>query len=436
MDSLGLAAAGGTLGILLSFQGVRLFIAAAPANLPRLNKADVSLPILMAAAGLSILTALLFGLFPALRAMRVDPQSAMQSNAGRLANARDGQRIRHLLVGGQIAFTVALLIVTGLLLRSFSRLLNQQRDFDADHIALAEVHLFNSQYGDTQPQAAAARTAFIDRALAGIARLPGVKSVAVTSQMPLTGEIWVNGIERPEHPLPPEQEPNANMRWVSPEFASTLNIPLLSGRDLAAADRNHPKNVLISQQTALAAWPGEDPIGKTFQSGPTRDYTVVGIVANARVNDLKQTANMVYVPYWESAVESFLSCAWRSTGFCDGRFDPPNHLEHRPSGPDPNREVTERAGQRLGGHRTISDLGSGKLRLDGAAAGTCWRLRGHGIHRFASAAGIRYPHSARERARRTYPARPAGGYCPGVRRGIRWTGARFGSGTVGRKPAL
>jgi ABC-type antimicrobial peptide transport system permease subunit len=93
MDSLVLAAAGGTLGILLSFQGVRLFIAAAPANLPRLNEAHVSLPILMAAAGLSILTALLFGLFPALRAMRVDPQSAMQSNAGRLANARDGQRI-------------------------------------------------------------------------------------------------------------------------------------------------------------------------------------------------------------------------------------------------------------------------------------------------------------------------------------------------------
>jgi predicted permease len=300
MDSMVLAAAGGALGILLSFQGVRLFIAAAPANLPRLNEAHVNSPALMAAAGMSILTALLFGLFPALRTMRIDPLSAMQSNPGRLANTRDGQRLRHLLVGGQIAFTVVLLIVTGLLLRSFSRLLNQQRDFDADHIALAEVHLFNPQYGDTQPQAETARTGFIDRALAGIARLPGVKSVAVTSQMPLTGEIWINGIERPEHPLPPEQEPNANMRWVSPEFAGTLNIPLLRGRDLTAADRDHPKNVLISQQTALAAWPGEDPIGKTFQSGPTKDYTVVGIVANARVNDLKQTSNMVYVPYWEN----------------------------------------------------------------------------------------------------------------------------------------
>ncbi len=300
MDSLVLAAVGGALGILLAFHGVRLFIAAAPANLPRLNQAHVSLPILVGAAGLSTLTALLFGLFPALRAMRVDPLSAMQSNPNRMANTHDGQRIRHLLVGGQIAFTVVLLIVTGLLLRSFSRLLNQRRDFDADHIALAEVHLFNPQYGDTQPQSVAARTGFIDRALAGIARLPGVKSAAVTSEMPLTGETWVNGIERPEHPLPPEQEPNANMRWVSPEFASTLNIPLLRGRDLTAADRNHPRNVLISQQTALAGWPGEDPLGKTFQSGPTKDYTVVGIVGDARINDLKQTENMVYVPYWEN----------------------------------------------------------------------------------------------------------------------------------------
>ena len=298
MDSVLLAAAGGALGMGMAFSGVKLFVATAPANLPRLNQAHVSLPVLIIASGLSIFTALLFGILPALRAMRVHPQAAMQSSSSRVASSREGQRTRHLLVAGEVAFTVVLLILTGLLVRSFSHLLTQQRDFDTDHVSLAEVHLSNPQYGDSQDTATSIRSAFIDRALTSLSQLPGVRSAAMTSEMPLTGDTWVDGIVRADHPLPYDQQPNANMRWVSPDYARTLRIPLLRGRDLSADDRNHPTNVLISQRTAQAAWPGEDSVGKTFKAGDTT-YTVVGVVADARVNDLKATANMVYLPYWD-----------------------------------------------------------------------------------------------------------------------------------------
>jgi predicted permease len=300
MDSLLLALGGGALGILLSFTGVRLFIAAAPANLPRLNEVHVSWLALLAAAGLSMMTALLFGLLPALRSIRVDPQQAIQANSTRIANPREGQRARHLLVGGEVACTMVLLIVTGLLVRSFSRLLTQERDFDASHITLTGVSLATPRYGNSPDEAGAVRATFIDRVLADLGRLPGVESVAMTSEMPIAGETWVSYIVRSDHPLPPGREPTANIRWVSPSYVSTLKIPLLSGRDLQPSDQNHPTNVLISEQTARAAWPGEDPVGRTFEVDGETKYTVVGVVADARINDLKRTANMVYVPYWQN----------------------------------------------------------------------------------------------------------------------------------------
>jgi predicted permease len=300
MDSVVLAAAGGALGIFLSFIGVRLLVAAAPASLPRLNETHVSWPILLAAAGLSILSALLFGALPALRSMRVDPRSAMQANPSRVANTREGQRTRNLLVAAEVACTVVLLIVTGLLMRSFSRLLTQQRDFDSRHVTLAQVDLYAPQYGDTNSGSDKVRAAFIDRALENLGRLPAVESVAMTSEMPLAGETWIDAIYRPDHPVPRNQEPTANMRWVSPSYLATLRIPLIEGRNLQPSDRDHPTNALISQQMARATWPGEDPLGKTFTTGDTDKYTVVGVVGDARINDLKKTANMVYLPYWQN----------------------------------------------------------------------------------------------------------------------------------------
>ena len=300
-ESLVLAAVGGIAGIAFAFLGVRLLIAAAPANIPRLNDVSVNLPVLLFAVGLSIFTAMLFGVLPALRSLRVNPQAALQSNPSRVANTRQGSTTRNLLVAAEVACTVVLLIVTGLVLRSFSQVLRQNRGFDSSHVTVAQVDLYSPQYGDSQPNYKAAKSAFIDRSLAALAQLPGVQSVAMTSAMPLTGQTWIDGLDRVDHPLPPGDQPKINLRWISPDYLSTMHIALVDGSNITANHAN-PNQVLISEQTARVAFPGENPVGHKIKGfgGDEAVNTIVGVVADARVNGLKDVAAMVYLPYWDN----------------------------------------------------------------------------------------------------------------------------------------
>jgi len=299
-DSIVLALAGGALGILLAFGGVRLFIAVAPASLPRIDAIHVAWPILAAAAALSVLTALFFGLLPALRSMRVDPQSALQTSTTRVSSGRESRRTRHLLVAAEVACTVTLLIVTGLLVRSFSTLLGQNRNFDSSRVTLARAFMYAPQYSDTVPHSDLVRAAFIEHTLANLAQIPGVQSVATISELPLAGDTWVDDVTRPDHPVQPGHEPTANIRWISPGYASTLRIPLVAGRDLTPDDKNHPTNVLISQDAARTIFPDTNPLGHVFTTNdPTVKFTVVGILADARINQLDRTAPMIYIPYWQ-----------------------------------------------------------------------------------------------------------------------------------------
>jgi predicted permease len=299
-ESLVLALTGGAAGISLAFAGVRLLIAAAPASIPRLDEVKVNLPVLAFSAGLSIAAAIVFGMLPALRSLRVAPQEALQANSTRAANTQESHRTRSLMVAAQVACTVVLLIVTSVALRSFSHLVSQNRGFDSSHVTLAEVDLFAPQFGDfSTPNAA--KLEFTDRALVALNQLPGVQSVALTSVTPLTGENWVDNIFRPDHPVPAGQEPRINVRWVNPDYLTTMQIPLLSGRNLTSADRANPYVVLISERTAREAFPGEQPLRKKINSlAPDDEHqmTVIGVVADTRINGLKNTAAMVYIPYW------------------------------------------------------------------------------------------------------------------------------------------
>ena len=300
-ESILLALAGGAAGVALAFTGVRLLLALVPANVPRLSEVQVSAPVLLFAAGLSITAALVSGVLPALRSLRVDPQSALLANSSRTVNSRDGRRTRSVLVAGQVACTVVLLIITSLVLRSFSRLLNQDRGFDSSHVTLAQVDLFAPEFGDKLPNSKGVKLAFADRTLTALQQLPGVQSAAVSSAMPLTGETWVDELKRPDHPMPEAQRPLINLRWISDDYLATMRIPLVAGRNLTATDRANPYVALISERTAKEGFPGENPIGRTlFDVVPDDEHsvTVIGVVADTRVNGLKNSAAMVYIPYW------------------------------------------------------------------------------------------------------------------------------------------
>jgi predicted permease len=306
-----LAFAGGAAGAALAFGGVRLLIAWAPANIPRLDEVRVSLPVLIFSGGLSIAAAIIFGILPSLHSLRVAPQAALQANSTRAAGTQRSRRTRSLMVAAQVACTVVLLIVTSLVLRSLSHLLRQDRGFDASHVTLAQADLYASQYDDIGPKENAARLAFADRALTALGQLPGVQSVALTSVTPLTGETWVDTLSRPDHPVPDGKAPAINVRWINPSYLTTILSPLVAGRNITAADRAHPYVALISERTAREGFPGENPIGRKISDivpdekhsisnfvPDDQTVTIIGVVADTRINGLKDDAAMVYLPYW------------------------------------------------------------------------------------------------------------------------------------------
>jgi predicted permease len=287
--------------VAVAYGGVRIFAALVPTNVPRLNEVHVNFPVLLFSAGLSILAAVSFGVLPAIRSLRIHPQSALQANSTRNANSCEGRKTRNLLVAGQVACTVVLLIVTSLVLRSFSHLLRQYRGFDSSHVTLAQVDLFAPQYGDSHPDVKVVKLAFADRLLAHLQQLPGVQSVALTSVAPLTGETWVDDLTRPDHPVPPAQQLPINVRWIDQNYLATMQVPLIAGRNLSASDRANPYVTLISERTAREGFPGENPVGHQISDIVPDDkhtLTVIGVVSDTRINGLKDSAAMVYIPYW------------------------------------------------------------------------------------------------------------------------------------------
>jgi len=300
-ESLLLALTGGAAGAALSIAGVRLLLALVPSGVPRLEEVHVSAPALVFAASVSMFAAIAFGILPGLRSLRVQPQTALYGHPARTANSREGNRARRIMVAGQVACTVVLLILTSLALRSFARLMNQNLGFDASQVTVAEADLFTPPYDQAGAKGNAVRLALADRIIGALRQLPGVQSVAITSVAPLTGETWVDNLQRPDHPVPEGQQPAINVRWIDPEYIPTMHTPVVAGRNFTSADRANPYVALISERTARDSFSGEDPLGhKILNLVPDDKHpiTIVGVVADARINGLKDNAAMVYLPYW------------------------------------------------------------------------------------------------------------------------------------------
>jgi predicted permease len=304
IENLLIGLAGGLAGVAFAFVGERIFVRIA-AVLPRLNEVHLSTPMLAFALALSLITSLGFGILPALRALHAVPLKALQDKSARLSGNKQATRTRRVLVALEVACSVTLLIVTGLMIRSFSHLLTQDRQFTAQHVALAKADLSGVRYGGGQypanpgaDQGSLERDAMIDRTLDRLRSLPGIDQAAVTSVIPLTGDMNVDGLRRPDHPVPEGQVPMANRRLISPGYFSSLGIPLLKGRDFSSADREKFRAVILSEKAAKAVFPRENPLGHTILHWG-HIYTVIGITADARINDLKRDTPLFYLPYWD-----------------------------------------------------------------------------------------------------------------------------------------
>jgi predicted permease len=290
-----LALAGGLLGVALAEVLVRVLVSMAPVDLPRLSEVHVDWRVLLFALGAAAISGLFFGVFPAWRLTQVDPQDAMRSGSRGSTESGGRMRVRELLVSAEVGLSCLLLIVAGLLLSSFARLMGVDRGFEVQHILTAQISPSRPRYEDD-----AKRQRLYHDVIAKLQTEPGVMSAGLISVLPLNGQLWADVISVPGDTRPIMERPIAAYRPVTPDYFRTMGIRLIAGRTIAENDQPR-RLVIVSQHTAEAVWPGQDPIGKGFHGGDPKDppYEIVGVAADVRAVSLQDAPGlMVYAPYW------------------------------------------------------------------------------------------------------------------------------------------
>jgi predicted permease len=290
-----MSAAGGSLGVLVA-AGI---VPALQQYLPASFDFRGPLHLDWAGAGCAILLAvaatLLAGAAPAFMVSHTAPNEVLRTESRLASESRASRRARRVLVGVEVAVSLALVLMTGLLTASLMKLMAVDRGFTTERTITAMINLPSESYPDTQH-----RAAFYRDVLGRMDRLPGVEHAAITSILPLTGDGWGDMARAAGDTRPVTQLPLESFRWVSPEYFTTIHLQLMSGQFFGDSDWG--KNVaVISEKTAKTLWAGKNPLGQQFSRGdPTeKPFTVVGVVADARTISLaKPDPMLIYVPYW------------------------------------------------------------------------------------------------------------------------------------------
>jgi predicted permease len=295
-ESVVISLAGGVLGSMLAYAAVRALVVMAPVDLPRLDEVRVDYRALLAAFATSLAAGGLFGLAPAWRAARAEPQDALRSGGRTATEGRHGLRLSELLVTTEVALSATLLAAAGLLVGSFVRILGAEQGFRADNVLTVSLNLPFTKYRDDK-----LRAAFLDRLLSAVRGLPGVQTAGLISALPLRGETQVDMITRDDDHRPMFQRPVANYRYISPDYFQAMGIPIRRGRSFEAADQNRHVYI-VSESTAARIWPGEDALGKHMRTSNDKDSLaeIVGIVSDTRTSMTGVPPLMVYAPFWKN----------------------------------------------------------------------------------------------------------------------------------------
>src|SRR5687768_15425761 len=300
-ESLVVAVIGGALGTLLALWGVRLMRGALPAELVRFNpgwtRIAVNTEALVFTIAVSLATALVVGLIPALVASRADPQTALKESTRTSSGTGGRQRLRNLLVVVEVAMALVLLVGTGLMVRSFVGLANADQGYRVENALTMDLSLPRGRY-ESDAKLAAFYTTLVDR----VRELPGVVDAGVTSSPPPS---WTDNSSRfilEGEPKPQRGDPahNERLRVVSDGYFAALGVPVLRGRDFTRHDvQSGPSVAIVSDAFAKKYWPGQDPIGKRLSTLASTMVltTVVGVVGDARHNPNMPHAPLAPVKY-------------------------------------------------------------------------------------------------------------------------------------------
>jgi putative ABC transport system permease protein len=375
-ESMTLALAGGAAGLGLAAAALPLLSLMVPTTLPVADHPSLDLRVLALAAAFAALTGLGFGLVPALRLGRQARLSGLHD--GFRSGGVPKQRLRNVLVAVEVSVSVVLLVVSGLLIRAVWRIQAIDPGFTPEGVIAMKTALPRPKYDLTQR-----RVQFYERVLTDVRALPGVRSAAYITGLPMVMVGRITGIVIPGREASPgARNEVASIRFVTSHYFRTLGVPLVRGRDIEDGDlRDRGAVAVVSESFAQRYWPNEDPLGQTFQArGGAR--TVVGVVGDVRVRGLeRETEPQLYVPAGQVPDTAFINddpkdLVIRYEGSPDGILAAVRGIVRAA---DPEQPISD--------VRTLDDVVAGEtatrraqLRVLGALAAIALLLSGIGIY--------------------------------------------------------
>jgi predicted permease len=296
VESLALGMVGGLAGCGLAFVCTPAILGLIGDSVPRAGDAAVDLPVLGFSVLLSLAAGLVFGIIPAILSSRTDLVTTLKEGGRSEIAGRDW--LRSSLVVSQVALGLVLTAGAGLLIASFANLQRTNEGFNPDNVLTLTFDTPDSRYKTTRPQ-------FYREYFDKVRSIPGVQSVGGVVILPMTPDGAMITFEDPEHPVPAGQDAAADFTPVSPQYFSTMQIPLIGGRDFTARDDlNAPPVMMVNQAFAQKFFPGEQVLGKKVKPGAGNGDAkgpslreIVGVVGNVRLGvTQREMKPAMYVP--------------------------------------------------------------------------------------------------------------------------------------------
>jgi putative ABC transport system permease protein len=303
----------GAVGLCLALWTVSVVPQVAGQNIPLEGGVTLQWPVLVFTLGISLITGLLMGLYPAWQSSRADLVDGLKEGGRGTSGSRGQHRFRRGLVTAQVGLSVVLLACAAMLVSSFVRLSRQEAGFRSERVWTGGIGLPPAQYPDP-----ASRGRFAERLQAELQTAPGVEAVSIADAVPLSGNFSSAPYARVDgNPVPVNQRPLGLTRSISPGYFRTLGIPLLSGRDFTGQDKlDSPFVVILSNSTAKKLFPNENPIGRQMLFGTDNGNglraEVVGVVGDVRSRQLAKANDVEFYRPWPQRSASFLNLVVRS----------------------------------------------------------------------------------------------------------------------------
>ena len=299
VESVLLGCIGGAAGLLVATWAVSLLATTAVTGLPRAHNISINWTVTLFAVGLSIVTGIIFGIAPALQATHQPVQRSLNDEARGTTGSARTRSLRSTLVVAETALALVLLVAAGLLLRSFSTLTRVSPGFNHENLLLVNLPLSPQKYGD-----AVRRNALVEEIVGRVRALPGVEGAAITTTLPMAGAGATIHFNRAAYPPKnPDEYVMAGYRAATPDYLSTLGVPLKRGRMLNESDRpGTTLVVVINESMARQFFPDRDPLGQRIQLGTSPDsqfpwMDIVGIVGDMKQSFEAGSKAEMFIPY-------------------------------------------------------------------------------------------------------------------------------------------